>query len=172
MPDGLFSNQKSQFGWILEGLAMEKVGIFYVYLVYSTAFENMWSFGIFYGHLIYFMVIVYFMAIWYVLWSSGIYYSHLVYVPILWSFGIFSPVLVCCTKKNLATLRQQQTDSLQTDIVFDGYEIKSPGKTFSSWITAKRWQSLALESILWNRSTGKKCHIYNFKKGFHGNFVS
>jgi hypothetical protein len=38
--------------------------------------------GIFYGNL------VYFMAIWY----------------ILWSFGIFSPVLVCCTKEHLATL--------------------------------------------------------------------
>jgi hypothetical protein len=38
--------------------------------------------GIFYGYR------KYFMAIWY----------------ILWSFGIFFPVLVCCTKKNLATL--------------------------------------------------------------------
>jgi hypothetical protein len=32
---------------------------------------------------------VYFTAIWY----------------ILWSFGIFFPVLVCCAEKNLATLR-------------------------------------------------------------------
>jgi hypothetical protein len=39
-------------------------------------------FGLFYGHW------KYFMAIW----------------NILWSFGIFFPVLVCCTKKNLATL--------------------------------------------------------------------
>jgi hypothetical protein len=38
--------------------------------------------GTFYGHF------VYFIAIWY----------------ILWSFGIFSPFLVHCTKKNLATL--------------------------------------------------------------------
>jgi hypothetical protein len=28
LPDGLFSNQKSKFGKILEGLAMEEVGIF------------------------------------------------------------------------------------------------------------------------------------------------
>jgi hypothetical protein len=34
LPDGLFSNQKSQFGYILEGLAMEDVGIFYVHLAY------------------------------------------------------------------------------------------------------------------------------------------
>jgi Na+/H+-dicarboxylate symporter len=38
----------------------------------------------------------------------GIFYGHLVYFVaiwcILWLFGMFSPVLVCCTKKNLATL--------------------------------------------------------------------
>jgi hypothetical protein len=41
----------------------------------------------------------------------GIFYDHLVYLRpletfwhILWSFGIFPPVLVCCSKKNLATL--------------------------------------------------------------------
>jgi hypothetical protein len=47
--------------------------------------------GIFYDHLVYFAAIgnILHMAIWY----------------ILWSFGIFFPVLVvCCTKKNLATL--------------------------------------------------------------------
>jgi hypothetical protein len=47
--------------------------------------------GIFYGHS------VYFMAIWYILWLFGIFYGYLVY---------FSPVLVCCTEKNLATLVQ------------------------------------------------------------------
>jgi hypothetical protein len=41
-----------------------------------------WPFGVFSGYL------VYFMPIWY----------------ILWSFGTFFHVLVCCTKKNLATL--------------------------------------------------------------------
>jgi hypothetical protein len=29
LPDGIFSNQKSQFGKILEVLAMEDVGIYY-----------------------------------------------------------------------------------------------------------------------------------------------
>jgi hypothetical protein len=42
-------------------------------------------FGLFYGQLVYFMTI----------WS------------IFWSFGIFCPVLVCCTKKNLATLARK-----------------------------------------------------------------
>jgi hypothetical protein len=46
--------------------------------------------GILYVHLVYFTAIgnITHIAIWY----------------ILWSFGIFFPVLVCCTKKNLATL--------------------------------------------------------------------
>jgi hypothetical protein len=45
--------------------------------------------GIFYGHLVYSASIWYiFVAIWY----------------ILWSFGVFIPILVCCTEKNLATL--------------------------------------------------------------------
>jgi hypothetical protein len=29
MPDGLFSNQKSQFGYILEGLGKENIYIFF-----------------------------------------------------------------------------------------------------------------------------------------------
>jgi hypothetical protein len=52
LPDGIFSNQKSQFWLILEGLAMEDVGIFYDHLVYFTAiWYIMWPFGIFYGYL-------------------------------------------------------------------------------------------------------------------------
>jgi hypothetical protein len=48
MPDGLFSNQKSQFGKILEGPAMQNVVIFYVHLVYFMAIVNIsWPFGIF-----------------------------------------------------------------------------------------------------------------------------
>jgi hypothetical protein len=47
----------------------------------------LWTFGIFYGHL------VYFMDIWYILWTFGIFYGHLVYFMdiwyILWTFGIF-----------------------------------------------------------------------------------
>jgi hypothetical protein len=33
LPEGIFSNRKSQFGYILEGLAMEDIGIFHGYLV-------------------------------------------------------------------------------------------------------------------------------------------
>jgi hypothetical protein len=38
LPDGLFSNQKSKFWQILEGLAMEDVGILYGHLVHFTVF--------------------------------------------------------------------------------------------------------------------------------------
>jgi hypothetical protein len=52
----------------------------------------LWSFGIFCGHLVYFVVI------WYILWSFGIFCGHLVYFvviwDILWSFGIFCGHLV------------------------------------------------------------------------------
>jgi hypothetical protein len=34
LPDGIFSDKKSQFGKILEGLRMENVGIFYGHLEY------------------------------------------------------------------------------------------------------------------------------------------
>jgi hypothetical protein len=55
LPDGLFSNQKSQFGQILEGLAKEKLCLFYDHLVYLNAIENiLCPFGIFCGSLVYF----------------------------------------------------------------------------------------------------------------------
>jgi hypothetical protein len=47
--------------------------------------------GIFYG------VLVHFTAILYIVWPFGIFY---------WLFGIFSPALVYCTNRNLATLIQ------------------------------------------------------------------
>jgi hypothetical protein len=71
LPDGIFSNQKSPLGKILEGLGMEEVGKYIL-----------WPFGIYYGQI-------------------GTFYVHsLMY----WQFGIFSPDLVYCVKKNLATL--------------------------------------------------------------------
>jgi hypothetical protein len=36
LPDGIFSDQKQEFGKILEGLAMEDVSICYRHLVYFT----------------------------------------------------------------------------------------------------------------------------------------
>jgi hypothetical protein len=55
LPDGIFSNQKSQFGKILEGLAMKYVGVFYVHLVNFTGIWCiLWPFGIFVYYLLYF----------------------------------------------------------------------------------------------------------------------
>jgi hypothetical protein len=40
LPDGLFPNQNSQFGLMLEGFAMKNLGIFYDHFVYFTAIGN------------------------------------------------------------------------------------------------------------------------------------
>jgi hypothetical protein len=61
LPDGMFSNQKSQFGKILEGLAMEDDGLFY-------------------GHLVHFTVVCY------ILLTFGIVRGNLVYFPPFWYF--------------------------------------------------------------------------------------
>jgi hypothetical protein len=57
VPDGIFSNQKFQFGYILEGLAMEDVGIF------LALWPILLQFGIFCGSMVYFMVIWYIFTI-------------------------------------------------------------------------------------------------------------
>jgi hypothetical protein len=57
--------QKSQFGYILGGLCMEKVGIF-------LAIWNMC------GHS------EYFMATWNILWPFGIFYGYLVHFSPFW----------------------------------------------------------------------------------------
>jgi hypothetical protein len=81
LPDGLFSNQKYQFGYILDGLGMANIGTFCGHLLYFVATcDILWSFGTF-------------VVIWYIC-------GHLVHFVVIWY--IF-PVLVFCTKKNLAT---------------------------------------------------------------------
>jgi hypothetical protein len=62
MPDGLFSNQK-----LLEGPAMEHVGIFYVHLVYLCILRPS---EIVYGHL------VYFSPFWYIFPRFGMLYQE------------------------------------------------------------------------------------------------
>jgi hypothetical protein len=55
-----FQTKKSQYGSILEGLAMKIAGIFYAHSVYFTAIENiLWPFDIFCGHLVYFFPFLY-----------------------------------------------------------------------------------------------------------------
>jgi hypothetical protein len=60
--------------------------------------------GLFYGHLDYCM------AIWSISWSFGIFYGHFIYFVAIWY--IF-PVLVCWTKKNLATLYPTRFSSVR-----------------------------------------------------------
>jgi hypothetical protein len=83
LPDGIFSNQKSKSGQILECLAMEDVPrhILWTFVQFYVHFAicMLWAFGLFYGHLVFFN-------------------GHLVYFVVIWY------ILVCCTKRNLATL--------------------------------------------------------------------
>jgi hypothetical protein len=51
-------------------------------------------------------MLIYFMAIWNILPTFGIFYNYLAYFVFIWHI---SPVLVSCTKKNLATLVGQAT---------------------------------------------------------------
>jgi hypothetical protein len=77
LPDGIFSKQKSHFGLIFEGLAVEDVGIFYGHLVFLRPIGR------------------------YVSWPFKNICCHL----------DFFPILVCCAKKNLATLAGIHTNS-------------------------------------------------------------
>jgi hypothetical protein len=62
LPDGLLSYQKSQFGYIFEG--MENVCTFYDALEYFTAtWCILWQFGTVFGH------VVHFFLFWYV-WTK------------------------------------------------------------------------------------------------------
>jgi hypothetical protein len=60
LPDGIFSNQKYQFGKLFEGFEMENVSIFFAYLEYITA---IWYMLLPFGNLV---------AIWYILPRFGI----------------------------------------------------------------------------------------------------
>jgi hypothetical protein len=58
LPDGLFSDQKSRFGYISGGLAMVDVDVLYGLLVYFVyIWSILWTFGLLYGHSVYFKAI-------------------------------------------------------------------------------------------------------------------
>jgi hypothetical protein len=63
LPDGIFSDHKSQFGSSLDGLAMEDVGMYIL-----------WKFD----------VCTYFKAILYIFWPFGILGGNLVYFSSFW----------------------------------------------------------------------------------------
>jgi hypothetical protein len=89
LPDGLLANQKTEFGQILEVLAMENLCIFYDHLVYFTAIVTILQpFGIFCGNL------VYFSPFWYIFHPFGIFFTLLVYFSPFHPFGIFFTLLV------------------------------------------------------------------------------
>jgi hypothetical protein len=76
-----FHTKNPNGGKFCEGLGMENVGVFNGHL------ENLCPFCKFYGHLVYFVDILY------ILWTFGIFCGHFVYfmviLYILWTFCIF-----------------------------------------------------------------------------------
>jgi hypothetical protein len=64
LPDGIFSNQNSKFGYIFEGLAVEDVGIFYGHLFYFTAIGFILS------------AFVNFVVLWYIFLCNGMLYQE------------------------------------------------------------------------------------------------
>jgi hypothetical protein len=101
LPDGVFSNQKYKFGFILEGLGMQNVGLFYFHLEYCTAF------GILYGHLeyctaiwytLYMAFLVLFVAVWYFLWQFGVFLSF-------W-YGELRKIWQLCAQQNFSPFKQ------------------------------------------------------------------
>jgi hypothetical protein len=55
------------------------------------------------GHLLFLLLF------WYMLWPFG--------MPILWLFRYIYPVLVCCAKKNLATLIPRALSNIKVNLV-------------------------------------------------------
>jgi hypothetical protein len=59
LPDGLFLYPKSQFGYILEGLGIKNVIIYYNNLEYFTViWYILWQYGVVCGNLVYFPALV------------------------------------------------------------------------------------------------------------------
>jgi hypothetical protein len=84
LPDGIFSNQKSKVGQILEGLAMENVGQFYVHLVKFT-------------------------AIWYILWLFGLFFAG---SSMLYDAKIWQPCCGLLNGKTKSTLTKTRSEAL------------------------------------------------------------
>jgi hypothetical protein len=117
LPDNMYSNQKSRFGKILDGLAIEDVGILYghsIHIIYFTA-----------TFLVYFVAIwyLYFIVIWYILWPFGIFHGYLVYFVAIWCiswlfdmyifpvFGILHGYLICIFFLFFGMLCQEKSGS-------------------------------------------------------------
>jgi hypothetical protein len=59
LPDGIFSYQKSEFGYILNGPGMDFAGIFYGQWVYFAPIGYVsWPFGIFLGRLVHIFTVL------------------------------------------------------------------------------------------------------------------
>jgi hypothetical protein len=103
LPDGIFSNQKSKFGYILEDPAFGDVGIRYGNFIHFTAkLYILWPFGTFCGHLVYFVVI------WYILLRFGMLYREKSGIP-GWDYCFFNLTSYTLAGFNLTTHNPRDT---------------------------------------------------------------
>jgi hypothetical protein len=112
LPDGIFSNQNSNFGKFWRDLQCKMLVYFMAIISILRPFGLFVVIGSFCGHLVFLWSFGLFMVIWsfcghlVFLWSFGLF---VVIWYILWLFGIFFTIMVCCTQKNLATLLYTRT---------------------------------------------------------------
>jgi hypothetical protein len=99
-------------------------------------------FGLFCGHFVYFTEICYF------LYPFGIFYIHLVFsISILYSCGIFSPVLVYCTKKNLAILQPTKCGAKNNSGLFGAIQVV---RAYVIVLQGKTTTRAGLQSAIWH----------------------
>jgi hypothetical protein len=100
------------------------------------------AFDIFFGHVVYLLHVEYFHAMFNILWHVEYFHAmfnilwhveyfyamfnilwHVEYFNAMWSFGIFPPILVYSSMKNLATLSHPMYLPEITSWRFDRYQI-------------------------------------------------
>jgi hypothetical protein len=93
----------SGFRFWSKNFVLGRVARWYIFKPKTPIWVNVWW-------VLQWEMLVYFTDLWYIVRPIGIFYA---YLYSLWSFGIWFPILICCTKKNLATLvlrRGPETD--------------------------------------------------------------
>jgi hypothetical protein len=85
---------------------------------------------------------------WYILCPFGLFYGHLLYVvAIILVIGYIFPVLVCCTKKNLAALPSATDNCLNHSGPYDKHG-RRLGHIHMSLLCS--WTQCSRGSMLWS----------------------
>jgi hypothetical protein len=104
LPDGIFSYQKSQFGYIFAGLAMLKVWLHFVAIL-----NILRQLGKFYGQVAYFVIV------WYISTSFGMFCQEKIWQPRV-------PVNICCATEIAAPCSVTLFLSLFIELLFRAFK--------------------------------------------------